>query len=75
MLEKDEILYLKVDSELLERLQNMIRLSGEKESQIKIGDIVAIDEVGCRLSSKDEIVKIPKEKLVYVGPKVIITKK
>lgn len=60
---KNRIIYAKVDRELLEILGDILKRCG-KDNPIKIGDIVAIDEYGCRLSSEDEIAKIPEEKII-----------
>lgn len=60
---KGVTIYLKVDAELLDILNGMLKRVG-RENSIKIGDIVAMDEYGCRKSSYDEVKTIPKERIV-----------
>ncbi len=60
---KGKIIYMKMNEELFGILEDTLKRV-KKESSIKIGDIVAMDEHGCRLSSEDEVAKIPEEKII-----------
>lgn len=68
---KGKIAYMKVDEELFKILGDLFKHIG-KENPIKIGDIVAMTEEGCKLSSKDEIAKIPKEKIIINCHEILI---
>ncbi len=68
---KDKTLYIEVNARLQKILGNLSNHYGTG-IKIKIGDIVAMDEYECKLSSKDEMAKIPKEKIISTGPKYIM---
>lgn len=63
---KGKIAYIRVDDKMLKILGDTLKHIG-KENPIKIGDIVAMDENGCRLSSEYEITEIPKEKIIAIS--------
>lgn len=56
-------IYSEVDAELFNILSDIFKYIG-KENPMKIGDIVVIDEYGCRKSNHDEIKEIPEERII-----------
>lgn len=66
---KGVTIYSKVDAKLFNILRHIFKHIG-KENPIKIGDIVAMDEYGCRESSYDEIKEIPEERIIQRATKI-----
>jgi len=56
-------IYVEVDSKLLNILDTMLKHVG-KENSVQIGNVIAIDEYGYRISSVAEMDTIPEERII-----------
>lgn len=61
--DSNRTIYIKVDEEFLDIIENILRKIGKKNN-VNVGDVIAIDNYGFRKSTQEEIEKIPLEDII-----------